>query len=1280
MLRGTGDFREIQRDGATRMTPRGPFVKIESPGPREMPRSPAARCDKFFLAQVLRQFAATEAVTSGVRATNGPRIRGTERIARVRFPWDDTTINHTIREEPPMTIVLGMTSEDTLLSRGGFEDQKKNSLGLPRVETPEDEARERERLLRYINLQLIARGLPTAMAAEEQQFAGVSRGLLKNFQHKNRLLLDHRCPADGRIEAFLAEHFADVAEPGTMRLPGRTFILDYFGIARELSLPADGDEYLSEEVQSYRTRNGVLHNPKHDRRTTVGTFHVAEGGLPIAGDKRAVPRAAFAKLFQAAVAPPRDLLELPFTAHCEEKAYTWVSLLLRPLVCPAVGGVGSEMRMEVRFFAPGRFVSNLDFVESIFGNAGDPDIPENDAGLDVEHWSGHSGAVILAPHLIDLTKRELGLPHVSDATERQRKDRMCWESEDEKYNDGTPFKATCRTDAGVVVTLIADNYFGYCKKEVKTQISYAANLHGGFEEEHSGGALTFPSHNLGDDVQVDSVRYNGQTFEKIVAEYPDLIEVQPEGYGIDRIFPDLIYIPEDAFASLADQNIRWERDGQVHRIPLLPGQVYMAPSGYQLRMEKHPAAPSWRLVGTAGEGVFCHKPCTVSGGGKSEISKSLRDYMHSGPFFVADIEQDIARVREIFEKDYRSRWAQTRAELYPDDRPSRKLLDPARSLGSVIKLLTPSSEYNEEYNRWLETIPNHIYSLVFIIKRFHRPEWGDDWESHFGVDIVNGAPGHELKYHERQLVATYLRVGLLGPTMWRTYKVRQDFIAAKKIQTEDDISVSVVIPGHRLGGLGEDADPSLSYKFVKNCEYRLFQRPDDAIHRGLDKNTELDLSHGGNFISNFEPLTRDQVAEMARKVVDFDAFSAPMQKMLRDAIESQSSYVVCSANPRRVGGMPTKNPRYLQTRPDLEDPMSVYVAELGTRFSRKLGADVPVHQPVNAVLVGRRNNPPDPEQGIRSLAVYSPIHYQELPELFMDFVCSLTGKSPSTTGAGSEGALTKGPFNMLRPAADLNAALVDFILTGLAGYSSAAGHIGPNVRVDHDISLIIPEIWSRLRPEERDPEFLIRGKFLEKLEDFEFEGRHIPASRLGYRITYRFVRQFFGRVFDNPGKVFDQAMLQPESQDQASFADGILYIAEAHERVARQYFEDGSIEELCPPLKVLLTIMAHGTWEGRSVRDPEVRAMFSRKALLESDWYHERLRARQQRDIELWSRHVNYLEEFANRPGFENECLRLDIAGRQQLAQQRLREARSHEYLESLRGTIGAQPPEWLRK
>ncbi len=199
--------------------------------------------------------------------------------------------------------------------------------------------------------------------------------------------------------------------------------------------------------------------------------------------------------------------------------------------------------MEVRFFAPGGLVSNLDFVESIFGNAGDPLLPENDAGLDVLHWSGHTGCVILAPHLTQATKYDLGLPHWDDATERQRRDGMCYRDRNEKYNNGSAFKATCRTAAGVIVTLIADNYYGYCKKEVKTQISYAANLMGNVEEEHAGGTMAFPSYSLGDEFQVNSQRYNGRTFADVARDYADFVDVKAEGYGIDKFCDRLIYIP-----------------------------------------------------------------------------------------------------------------------------------------------------------------------------------------------------------------------------------------------------------------------------------------------------------------------------------------------------------------------------------------------------------------------------------------------------------------------------------------------------------------------------------------------------------------------------------------------------------------------------------------------------------------------------------------------------------------------------------------------------------------
>ena len=83
-----------------------------------------------------------------------------------------------------------------------------------------------------------------------------------------------------------------------------------------------------------------------------------------------MPKITFAKMLALALNPPRDLMRLPFTATQPKPAECFVSLLLRPLVCPEVPGFTPEKTMEVRFFVPGNLVSNLDFVESIFGNGG----------------------------------------------------------------------------------------------------------------------------------------------------------------------------------------------------------------------------------------------------------------------------------------------------------------------------------------------------------------------------------------------------------------------------------------------------------------------------------------------------------------------------------------------------------------------------------------------------------------------------------------------------------------------------------------------------------------------------------------------------------------------------------------------------------------------------------------------------------------------------------------------------------------------------------------------
>jgi len=161
------------------------------------------------------------------------------------------------------------------------------------------------------------------------------------------------------------------------------------------------------------------------------------------------------------------------------------------------------------------------------------------------------------------------------------------------------------------------------------------------------------------------------------------------------------------------------------------------------------------------------------------------------------------------------------------------------------------------------------------------------------------------------------------------------------------------------------------------------------------------------------------------------------------------------------------------------------------------------------------------------------------------------------------------------------------------------------------------EIFCRMGPEERDASQLVAAGMLEPLIDYEYQGKQIPASRLGYRMTEKFVRTYLARVFDNPSKVFPAEILQPESQDPDSFADGILHIAEAQQRVASRYFEDGSYEASCPPLQAVLSVLAHGNYRGLTAASPEFRAMFTRDALLKSDWYRERLETRQYREIGL---------------------------------------------------------------
>lgn len=1113
-----------------------------------------------------------------------------------------------------------------------------------------------------VNLRLALNGLPLPTAARAS-YIDVVAPVLARQRELRRELPELLCPADRRIQAFIDRYLGEDSSVHP-RLPDTTLTLDEPGLARALSLPVDGDDFSSDLVSSYRVANGVLHNPRNDRRTTAGVFHVAEGGLAIPDDKKAVPIDVFARLLDLAFQAPPEHTLLPYTSTqpVDRQAHTWVSLLLRPLVVPEVPGFVSERRMEIRFFAPGGLVSNLDFVEGIFGNSGDPLLPVNDSALAPSGWTGHSGCIILAPHLNLIRKVDLGLPHVDQATDRQRRDGMCWSDESELYNEGKPFKLCARDESGVILTIVADNYFGYCKKEVKTQISYSANLFGLAEEEHSGGARAYISHNEG---QEYATPVCDQTVSDVVMANPDHFEMLSDGQARVLDIDDVVLVPGGTKFSLRDGTVSW--DNGDHSIRMRADTEYISPAGYRIHMVHNDADDQWYLEGTYGDSTTLHKCCTVSGGGKSEISKAISDTFLWGNAYSPDFEADMDAVDDILHRDYSTRFADPKLNGI-DHRP---VLSTERSVGSVIKLLTPSSDFTDWYNDWINSIPAFRKELVFTIKRYYKPEWGDDWRSHFSVAPTNGRHGNMVRLDGQKVLVSMARVGFQPDGSWRLFTLRHDYAPAVKVQTEDDMTASIVTsPGVVTGPEG------LSRKVVANCEALLFQRPDDAIYRGYDTQTERDMSGTDLFISNYQPLTREDVRAMRDDVVAFSKFTPPMRTFLSNFADSdpseQPKFVVSSADPRLIDGVRSRNPRYLQVRPDIAKPRETAIANLASHLYHGLPIDEPLPLPVDVVAAGRRNNPP--EGKIPALCAYNPLHYMELPELFMEFISSMTGKSPSTTGAGSEGALTKAPFNALPAVFDLNSSFLSFVLSGYDGWLSSAGFIGPKVEVAHDISLLVPEIFCRMSPAERDAKTLIEGGYLEKLEDYDKNGELILASRLGYRMTEKFMRAYFGRIFLHPDTVFTPEMLRPELQDADIFADSVRTISTTHARVAKAYFDDGTVSLAVPPIRALLEIMVNGVCsEGWTLDDPELREMFTRESVLASDWYAERIDAKQAEAVRRAERGIAHLEQFMADPRNASACEEIDVQARLDQVRKFHDRAVTAEYRQQLVGTLGRQ-------
>ena len=78
-----------------------------------------------------------------------------------------------------------------------------------------------------------------------------------------------------------------------------------------------------------------------------------------------------------------------------------------------------------------------------------------------------------------------------------------------------------------------------------------------------------------------------------------------------------------------------------------------------------------------------------------------------------------------------------------------------------------------------------------------------------------------------------------------------------------------------------------------------------------------------------------QARALVDHVVEFDQYTEPMKRLLEGFVERpETDYVVSSAHPRAGGRQASKNPRYLQKRPDLVNPRDRYLAEIAARLAR----------------------------------------------------------------------------------------------------------------------------------------------------------------------------------------------------------------------------------------------------------------------------------------------------------------------------------------------------------
>jgi len=237
-------------------------------------------------------------------------------------------------------------------------------------------------------------GQPTSRSTADPYSLEVAMPLLRNHYQKDLLLGDMLCPADARIQAFLDNQLAATCVAGVPRLPSSRSSWTGPGVARVMSLPARGDQHRLAVLAVVPHRAGRAAQSKSDRRTTQGVFH-RRGRAAGADRQDHSAEKGLRTLLERALDRRRACWRCPSPRTSNSRPGCSCRCCCAPIVCPATGSE-PEKRMEIRCFAPASLVSNLDFIEAIFGNGGDPYLPKRcragRAALDRPHRLRDRGA------------------------------------------------------------------------------------------------------------------------------------------------------------------------------------------------------------------------------------------------------------------------------------------------------------------------------------------------------------------------------------------------------------------------------------------------------------------------------------------------------------------------------------------------------------------------------------------------------------------------------------------------------------------------------------------------------------------------------------------------------------------------------------------------------------------------------------------------------------------------------------------------------------------------